>query len=305
MKEVKVGKYLIEISNEDKILFPKAKLTKEDLAVYYQKIGKKMIYFTKDRPISMVRYPNGIEKEGFYQKNAEDYFPKWIKTKKIKKQSDGSVNYVVINNIATLVYLANLACIDPQIWLSRIDKLDYPDKMIFDLDPSIKSFKMVQKGALLIDKKLKEFALKSFPMITGSRGIHIVVPLKRKHNFDFVRSFAKDFAKLMEGLYPDLFTTSIRKKARKDLVFIDAFRNSFGQTAVAPYAVRPKRGAPVATPLSWNEVKSSSLKPNQYTIKTIFKRLKQIKTDPWSDINKSAQLLNKARKELDNLTGKV
>lgn len=301
MKEVKVGKYLIEISNEDKVLFPKANLTKKDLADYYQKIGKRMIFFTKDRPISMVRYPNGIGKNGFYQKNAEDYFPKWIRTKKIKKQIGGFVNYVVINNVATLVYLANLACIAPQLWLSRIDKLDYPDRMIFDLDPSIKSFKVVQKGSLLIQKKLEEFGLESFPMITGSRGIHVVVPLKRKYNFDYVHEFAKDFAKLMQNLHPDIFTIEMRKKSRKDLVFIDFLRNAFGQTAVAPYAVRPIGGAPVATPLSWPEIEKSSLKPNQYTIKTIFKRLKQLKLDPWKDINKSAQLLNKARKELDKI----
>ncbi|MBD3231906.1 ATP-dependent DNA ligase [Candidatus Dependentiae bacterium] len=303
MEKIKFGKYVVEISNKDKILFPKAKLTKGDLIDYYREIGDQMILYTQDRPISMVRYPNGIKKKGFYQKDAQDYFPKWIKTKKIKKQKDGHVDYVIIDNVATLVYLANLATIAPHLWLSRIDKLNYPDRMIFDLDPSDGEFKNIRKGALLIKKKLDELKIKSFPMITGSRGIHVVVPIKREKNFDWVRSFATDFSELMAGLHADIFTTAKRKSKRKKLIFIDMLRNAFGQTSVAPYGVRPKENAPVATPISWDEVSDSSLKPNKYTIKTIFKRLSSLKKDPWKGIDKSAQSLKKARKQLDDLIG--
>lgn len=292
MGTIRLGRYVIKTSNEDKILFPKHKITKGELIGYYRRIGPIMVPYTKNRPISMVRYPDGIKGEGWYQKDAGEYFPKWIKTKPIKKQKDGYTNYVVINNVATLVYLANQACIAPHIWLSKIDKLNYPDRMIFDLDPSGKDFNMVRKGALLIKEKLDELGLPSFVMTTGSRGVHIVVPLKRVHTFDWVRTFAYDLATILIKHNPDLFTLEIRKVKRKELVFIDTLRNAFGQTGVAPYAVRPKPGAPVATPLEWKEVKNSRLRPNQYTIRNLFTRLKRV-GDPWKGIDRYAVSLLK------------
>ncbi|TET06743.1 ATP-dependent DNA ligase [Candidatus Dependentiae bacterium] len=294
MGTIRLGRYVIKTSNEDKILFPKHKITKGELIDYYHRIGPIMVPYTKNRPISMVRYPDGIKEEGWYQKDAGEYFPKWIKTKPIKKQKDGYTNYVVINNVATLVYLANQACIAPHIWLSKIDKLNYPDRMIFDLDPSGKDFNMVRKGALLIKEKLDELALPSFVMTTGSRGVHIVVPLKRVHTFDWVRTFAYDLSTILIKHNPDLFTLEIRKVKRKELVFIDTLRNAFGQTGIAPYAVRPKPGAPVATPIEWKEVNNSRLRPNQYTIRNIFTRLDRI-GDSWKGIDRHAVSLLKLR----------
>jgi len=297
---LKLGRYTVELSNEDKILFPKEKITKGELIDYYQKIGPIMVTYTKDRPISMVRYPDGIEGEGWYQKDAGSYFPSWIKTKPIKKKDDGVTNYVLINNVVTLVYLANQAVIAPHIWLSRVDKLDYPDRMIFDLDPSGKDFKMVQKGALLIKDFLDELKLPSFVMTTGSRGLHVVIPLRRVQTFDWVRSFAYDLASIMVEQYSDLFTLEMRKVKRKELVFIDTLRNAFGQTGIAPYAVRPKPGASVATPIEWKEVKSSQLRSNKYTIRNIFKRIDKV-GDLWQGIDKKAVSLGKARKVLDQI----
>ncbi len=297
---VKLGRYSIELSNENKVLFPKEEITKGELIEYYRKIGPIMVPYTKDRPISMVRYPDGIEGEGWYQKDAGSYFPPWIKTKAIKKKDDGATNYVLINNVATLVYLANQAMIAPHVWLSRVDKLDYPDRMIFDLDPSGKEFNMVQKGALLIKNFLDELNLPSFVMTTGSRGLHVVIPLRRVHTFDWIRSFAYDLASIMVQCYPDLFTLEMRKVKRKELVFIDILRNAFGQTGIAPYGVRPKPGAPVATPIEWKEVKSSQLRPNKYTIKNLFKRIDKV-GDLWKGIDKKAVSLKNVRNVLDRI----
>lgn len=291
MDKIILGRYSIDISHEDKILFPDSKITKLALINYYKRIAVRMLPFMKERPISMVRYPLGINKKGFFQKEAGIYFPKWIDRKRIKKQ-DGYTNYVIINKIATLVYLANQDCISPHLWLSKIDKINYPDRIIFDLDPSGKDFSMIRRGALLLKKRSEELGLKPFAMITGSRGIHVVIPIKRKHKFDYVRKFAYELAKPLVEENKPLFTLEVRKEKRKGLIYIDIMRNAFGQTTVAPYGVRAKKGASIATPVSWKEVNSSKLKPNKYNIKNIFKRLSII-DDPWKNISKSAVSLPK------------
>jgi len=300
MGKIRFGRYTVETSNEDKVLFPKDKITKGELVDYYQKIGSIMVPYTKNRPISMVRYPDGITAEGWYQKDAGSYFPSWIKTISIKKKENGITNYVMINNVATLVYLANQAMIAPHVWLSRADKLNYPDRMIFDLDPSGKDFNMVRRGALIIKNFLDQLKLTSFVMTTGSKGLHVVVPLKRVHIFDWVREFANKIGSIMVEQNPDLFTIEIRKNKRKDLVFIDTLRNAFGQTGIAPYGVRPKPGAPIAAPLEWDEVKDSRLTPNRYTIRNIFKRIDKF-GNVWGDIDKKVANLSNSHKILDTL----
>ncbi|MCF7800209.1 non-homologous end-joining DNA ligase [Candidatus Babeliales bacterium] len=293
MSEIRIGRYTIEISNEDKILFPKSKITKLDLINYYKDIGKLMLPYTKNRAISMVRYPNGIDKEGFYQKEAGEYFPNWIKTKKLEK-AGGYTNYVVINNTATLIYLVNQACITPHLWLSKIDKPQYPDRIIIDLDPSGKNFSMIQEGAIILKKRLEQLGLVPFAMTTGSRGIHIIVPIRRNHDFNFIRDFLNNLVRPLAEKHKNLFTLEMRKEKRKKLVFIDTLRNAYGQTGVAPYGVRSKENAPVATPISWKEVQDSSLKPDKYTIKNIFKRLSQIQ-DPWKEFFENAKSIKKVR----------
>lgn len=283
-----MGRYTIETSNEDRILFPKKKYTKKDLIDYYQKIGNRMIPYTNDRPLTMVRYPSGIDDEGFYQKDMPDYFPDWIASKRVPKKEGGSTTYVVCNNTATLMYLANQGCITPHVWLSKIDKLHYPDHMIFDLDPpSLKEFDKVQKAALTLKKLLESFDLTPYVKTTGSKGLHIVVPLRRTAKFKTVRTCAHHIAQLLQQEHKKELTLEIRKAKRGNNVFIDTLRNAFGATAVAPYGVRPKDGAPVATPIDWNEVRDKTLTSQRYTIKNIFKRLSRIQ-DPWHGMQRHA-----------------
>lgn len=301
MKTIKVGRYVIELSHEDKILFPKSGITKEDLAHYYERIGPIMFPYVKNRLDSMQRFVHDITQESFFQKDAPDYFPDWITRKPIAREDGKMVHYVVLDKRATLVYLANQGCITPHVWLSRADKLHYPDRMIFDLDPSgSATFTDVRKIALLFKQQLEQCGLVPFAMTTGSRGIHVVVPLSRKQDFDYVRTFARDVCKVITALAPKITTLEMRKDARGNCIFLDYLRNGFGATGAAPYSVRPKEHAPVATPLHWKEVEDPKLTAQSYTITTIFDKLKR-DGDPWKDINKSAKSLLQARKKLDAL----
>ena len=300
-QEIKFGRKSFEVSSLDKVFFPKEGYTKGDLIEYYEKIADTMLPYLKDRPVTMIRFPNGIEDKQFYQKDAPDYFPDWIKTKAIKKQDGGKTSYVVCNDKATLVYLANQACITPHIWLSRKDKPDYPDRMIFDLDPSKDNFDEVKDAARKIRKLLEsQLGLPVFIMTTGSRGLHVVVPIKRTKKFDEVREFAQKAARYLEKQYPDPMTTAARKNKREDKLFLDVARNAFGQTGVTPYAVRPIPGAPVATPLEWEELGRSSISAQSYNIKNIFRRLGS-KEDPWKNMDDSAVSLTSAIKQLDTI----
>lgn len=298
MGKIKAGRHVIETSKEDKVFFPGDGGTKGDLIGYYKDIAETMLYYLKDRPLTMHRYPDGIKKEDFYQKEVPDYFPKWITTAKIKLKGDGGQKQVVCNNTATLIYITDQACITPHTWLSKKDKLSHPDRLIFDLDPSDNEFSKVRKAARKLKDILEEIGLTPFVMTTGSRGLHVVSPLDRSANFDRVREIAKQISKALVEKYPEDLTTQSRKNKRGGRIFLDYLRNAYGQTSVPPYAVRAKPGAPVATPLNWDEIGSSKLDPQSYNIKNIFKRLGR-KDDPWKGIGKRASSISKAAKMLE------
>jgi bifunctional non-homologous end joining protein LigD len=300
MQVLKVGRRTIEITNTSKEMFPKDHITKGDVIDYYSRIADIMVPHMKNRPITMQRFPNGIGDEGFYQKDSSDYFPSWIKTVSVKRQTEGSVNYVLCNDAATLVYLANQLCLTPHLWLSKKDKLDYPDRMIFDLDAAKKDFAAVRKTAFMLKDILEELDLVPFVMTTGSRGLHVVVPLKRQHHFDEVRAFAREIAQQLVDAHPRMLTLEVRKEKRRERIFLDILRNAFAQTGVAPYAIRAKPGAPIATPITWQELKSPTMHAQRYTIKTIFRRLSR-SADPWRDIDTHARSISGGRKKLVKL----
>jgi bifunctional non-homologous end joining protein LigD len=202
-----------------------------------------------------------------------------------------------------LIYCANQASITQHIWLSKKDKLHYPDKMIFDLDPPEGEFKVVRECAKDFRKLFDELEMAAFLMTTGSKGIHLVLPLDRKAEFDEVREFAKDVAHLLADREPEKYTVETLKKKRKSRLFLDYLRNSYGQTAVAPYSLRARKGAPVATPLDWDEVGKKDLNAQSYHVGNIFRRLGR-KEDPWKDFFKKSNSLTKARKKLDDMMEK-
>lgn len=300
MGEIKVGKHKIETSNEDKVFFPDEGYTKGDLIEYYRKAAKYIVPYMKQRPISMLRYPDGIQKDGFYQKQVGKHFPDWIDTISVKIEN-GRKKQVIVNDAATLVYLADQAVITPHIWLSRKGNIRKPDLFVFDLDPPDgESFTIVRDAAKYLVKLFEEIKLNVYAQVTGAIGIHIVVPIKPESTYDRVRKFTRDVADFLANEHPDALTTEVRKNKRKGRLFLDTARNAYGQTIIAPYCVKPHEGAPVATPISLDEISNSSLKPNKYNIKNIFRRLSR-KDDPWKGMFRAAKKLGPARKRFEKL----
>ncbi len=293
MGRIELEGHDIEISNRDKVFFPASDITKGDLVDYYAKVADAALPHYRGRALTMQRFPDGIAKNGFFQKNASDYFPDWIETAALEKK-DGTVRQVVINGPATLVYLANQGMITPHLGLSRIDKVETPDRMILDLDPADDDFSKVQRAAMRLRKLFGQHDIESFVQTTGSRGLHVIVPLRRAATFDEVRGCAQRIAKTLADANSDELTTEQRKTDRRDRVYLDTARNAYGQTAVAPYAVRALPGAPIATPLAWDEALRPDMTPQKYTIANIFRRLGQTK-DPWRDIDKAVSPLQALR----------
>ncbi len=291
----------VEISHPDKVLFPRDGITKGDLARYYQKISETILPHLDHRPISMQRFPDGIDAEGFYQKEIPEYFPDWIDRVTVElKEEEREQEQVMCQKTATLLYLANLGCITVHRWLSRADQLDRSDVMIFDLDPPRDDFEPVRFDALRLHEFFKENVISSYVMTTGSRGLHVLMPLERRQPFDNVRETAEGIAHLLAQRYPHRLTTEVRKAKRDGRLFLDTMRNAYAQTAVTPYALRALPGAPVATPLDWDELQGQNLTAQMYCLQNIFRRLGQ-KSDPWRDIADHAQSLKSIRRSLKDL----
>lgn len=279
-------RHKIELSHLDKIFFEKPKVIKGDVVAYYQKVAQYMVPHMKNRPLMMQRAPDGILGEWFYQKEISDYFPTWIARKKVTLKKGVSQTLTVIKKDEDLVYLANQAVLAFHPWMSMVDHLKKPSQMIFDFDPSGKiNVKNLHFAAREVKKLLEDNGLTPFVMTTGSRGYHVVVPLKPINSFTVVRSFARLLAEELVDTYPDIFTLEMSIKKRAGKIFIDYLRNSYGATSVAPYSLRLKRGAPIATPLDWDEL--SRTDSQSYTIKNIMKRL-AAKGDPWERFEKAA-----------------
>jgi bifunctional non-homologous end joining protein LigD len=280
---MKVDGIEVQVTNGDKVLFPRDGITKMDLIHYYSKIAPIMLPYLRGRPISMIRYPDGIDGYSFFQKEISPFFPTWIPRVTVEKKG-GSIEQVLCEKEEDLIFLANLGCITPHIWLSRVDRLDRPDRMIIDLDPSVLDFEKVIDAALMLREEIDRAGLTPFVMTTGSRGMHVVIPLDGTSSYEEVRTYARHLAaRVMKGR-EDEFTMEPSKGKRGRRLLLDILRNAYGQTGVAPYAVRAKDSAPVATPLGWEEVEARTIDPTKYNINNIFKRLEE-RGDPWKDID--------------------
>jgi bifunctional non-homologous end joining protein LigD len=289
----------IQITHPDKVLFPEDGITKGDLIGYYRAIGEAMLPYLESRPLAMQRFPDGIDRPGFFQKAAAKYYPEWIETATVAK-AGGTVRHVVCNDIATLVYLANQACITPHVWLSRADKVEFPDQMIFDLDPATEDVSEVVEAAYALKDVLDNLELPSYVKATGSRGMHVAVPLDRKEDFESVRGFARGVAEIVVARAPNRYTMEQYKLKRRGRLFVDVNRNAYAQTAVATYAVRARRGAPVSVPLRWDELRRKDFRPDGATMQTVLRHLDQIE-DPWKEFWSQRLSLDKARRKLPRL----
>jgi bifunctional non-homologous end joining protein LigD len=294
---VRVAGREIRITRPGKILFPGDGITKRELVEYYHRISGKMVPLLRGRPLSFQRYPDGIEGKSFFQQAAPWYTPPWVHTVTVPKQG-GRIRHILCDDGAALVYLANQACITIHAWLSRVEHLELPDMMVLDLDPPAGDFGAVKQAARIMKALLDELALPAFLKTTGSRGLHVVVPLKPEESFDAVRAFARAVATAAAERDPGLLTIEQRKDKREGRVFLDTNRNSQAQTAAPAYTVRARKGAPVSAPLDWQELDDDGLRPDGYTIRNLFERIES-RPDPWQDFRKHAATLAEARRRLE------
>lgn len=296
-ESVRFGRYTVELSNQDKVLFPDAGITKGDLCSYYGDIAETMLPHVRERPLTLQRFPDGIDEDGFYQKDASEHFPDWIHTVQVPKKEGGSNRQVLADNAATLVYLANQGTVTLHVWPARADELRCPDRLVLDLDPPGDDFDVVKDAARDVREILEELGLSPFVMTTGSRGLHVTAALRPATGFDAVFDFANGVARLVAERRPDAYTTEFRKNKRRGRLFLDTRRNLYAQTSVAPYSVRPREGAPVATPLDWEELDSDELGPRSWDLHSVRRRLQQ-QADPWSGMGRHARGVGKAAEKL-------
>ena len=276
-KEVSLNGHKVQLTHLDKIYFPDEGYTKGDVIDYYSKVYKHIIKYMKGRPESLRRTPNGIKDEGFFHKDVGGTAPAWVETYKTWSESaQKDINYVVCNNKATLLYLANLGCIELNPWNSRISKPDNPDYIVIDIDPSAKNtFEQVIDVAKTVKQVLDKAGCAAYCKTSGATGLHIYIPLAAKYNYEQARDFAHTVAMITQEQIPG-FTTLERSlsKRGKDMIYIDYLQNRPGQTLACAYSLRPKPHAPVSTPLDWKEVKHG-LDPVAFNIKNTIKRLEQ------------------------------
>lgn len=263
------------LTNTEKIYWPDDGYTKGDLIEYYRKMSSYILPYLKDRPESLLRHPGGINGESFFQKDITRLNAKWLKTKNIFSDSiDKDIKYLICNDLDTLLYMANLGCIEINPWFSRINKIDNPDYFAIDLDPEEIEFDKVVETALAVKEVLDRAGAVSYIKTSGATGMHIYVPLGAKYNYDTARNFAHIIARLVNTKIPGITSLERSPAKRKKKVYLDYLQNRRGQTLAAPYSVRPRPGAPVSTPLEWREVKAG-LDPADFNMNNIFNRLKQ------------------------------
>lgn len=281
---IKVGNKKVKLTHLDKIYWPEEKITKGDLITYYRKMAKFILPYLKNKPLSLNRHPNGINQPSFFQKDVNtEQIPTWAKTAKMHSDStDKEIDYLLCNDEASLIFMANLGCIEVNPWLSSFKKPNSPDFMVIDLDPDSNTFSEVVKVALEVKAIYDEMGIKSFVKTSGSTGIHIYVYVGAVYDYDFVKNFAQFIAQKAHEKLPDITSLERSPLKRKHKIYIDYLQNRRGQTIAAPYSVRPKPGATVSFPLKWDEV-NNDLNMNDYYLKNV-PDLVMKRKDPWQDI---------------------
>ncbi len=291
------------LSNLDKVFWPEQGYTKKDLITYYYRISPAILPYLRNRPMNLERYPDGYQGKSFYQKDTPDFFPDWIRTVEVRSDSkEKPIRYTVCDDRDTLVYLANLACIPLHPWSSQIETLECPDFAIIDLDPDPSvPFPTVCRFANKVRQVLDQLGLVSFPKTSGSKGIHVLVPLEPRYDYAMVRGFSEIVARLSVHGMQEIATFDRSMKARKGKIYVDFLQNGMGKTIVSPYCVRPRPAAPVATPLEWGEV-GPGIRPEAFHIKNILRRLER-KGDPFEKLLQTRQELEPALRNLENVVG--
>ncbi|MFW5947689.1 MAG: non-homologous end-joining DNA ligase, partial [Gemmatimonadota bacterium] len=284
--------------NPDRVLWPEMGVTKRDLAGYYRAVADRVLPGLRDRPLMLLRCPSGTADECFYQKHAKASIPGAVPRVRIP-EAEGPATYLYVNGLAALMGLVQIGALELHVWAARRDRLDRPDRLVFDLDPDAGlPFGRTAAAALALRALLDDLGLRSFPKLTGGKGLHVVAPLVRRSGWDEARAFARAVAARLEAEDPDGYTTESAKEKREDRIFLDYLRNARNATGIAEYSPRARDGAPVAVPIPWTEVDPGADEPPRYSIADLPDRIDA--GDPWPGF---ADVRQSITKEMRNALG--
>lgn len=284
------------ITHPEKVLFPEDGITKGELAAYYEAIAPQMLPHIRNRPVTMQRYPSGIDAQSFWQKDVSKGFPDWLERATVPKK-DGTVHHPLVTATRGLLWLANQNSITPHVWTSRAPRLYHPDICVFDLDPAKDDAVAVRGAALALRDLLAELGLPAWVKTSGSKGFHVVVPLDAKADHEEVSQFAHLVGARVVERYPKQLTQEFSKADRKGRIFVDTGRNGYSATFAAAYAVRATAGAPVSAPCTWKEVEAGEVSPRTCTLRTMAERIAKV-GDVWADMRTRRRSLRRAMAKL-------
>ncbi len=288
----------VKLTNVDRVMFPESGITKRDVLEYYRDIAAFMLPELGDRALSIERFTKGIDVGGFFQKHWQKHYPAWIRSAELGTKT--VVRYPIADSQAAVVYFANQGGIAMHIWTSRVASPEYPDLLVFDLDPPDGRFDLVRFAALEIKELCESIDLPTFVKTTGSKGLHVVVPLDGRALFGEAMALGNRIAKVLCARHPDKLTQEFYKKDRRGRLYLDVMRNALGATIIAPYSLRGRPNAPISAPIEWEEVEDEAMKPNGFTLRTIRARLDVI-GDPWSNLRHRVGSVDDADAELDRM----
>jgi bifunctional non-homologous end joining protein LigD len=287
------------ITHPEKVLLPQDGITKGELASYYEAIAPFMLPHVRARPVTMERYPSGIDRQGFMQKNIAKGFPEWLERVEVPK-AEGTVHHPLVGDTRSLLWLANQNCITLHVWTSRAPELFQPDLCVFDLDPSTNDPAVLHAATLGVRDLLAELSLPSWLKTSGSKGYHIVVRLDGTAGFEEVAGFAHGVGAVLVKRDPEHLTQEFSKADRGGRIFVDTGRNGYSATFAAPYSVRPKPGAPISAPCTWAELEGGEVGPQTFSLKTMARRVAEV-GDVWSDMQKQRFSLRRPMESLHML----
>jgi len=285
------------ITHPEKVLFPDDGITKGELAAYYESVAPIMVPHIRARPVTMERFHRGIAEKGFFQKDVSRGFPEWLERVEVPKKG-GIVHYPLVVDTRSLLWMTNQNSITPHVWTSRAPHLGNPDLCVFDLDPMQDEPEVLRDAALGVRDLLRELSLESWVKTSGSKGFHIVVPIDGKRDWREVAAFGDAVGKVLVDLHPGQLTQEFAKVDRKGRIYVDTGRNYFGATFAAVYAVRPKTGAPISAPCTWEELARGDAAPRTFTLRDMARRIDDV-GDLWSDM--PGQSLDQAVERLARL----
>lgn len=286
----------VRLTNPGKVLYPEIGLTKREVALYYERIAEWMLPHLQDRPLTLVRCPEGHTKQCFYQKHVTDQFPKSVKRVQVEEGGE-AVPYGAVGSLEGLIALAQMGVLEIHIWGAHLDDIERPDYLVFDLDPDVGlSWERVVEGTLRVHERLEELGLRTFLKTTGGKGLHVCVPITRRDEWDEVKAFTRAVVDSIVAREPSRYTSNMSKANRKGKIFIDYLRNGRGATSIAAYSTRARPNAPVSTPLFWEELETD-VRANTYTVRNLPERLESLKADPWAGFLKARQPITAAMKK--------